>query len=168
MSDYQEGSGPYRETPGAGGSQYHEPESYQGNPGQQGAPPSYQGSPQYDTGQFQGGGQQQWAGGQPGPHGQGSQGFFQGGHPSQSRGGLRHIRSTFKTTEFWVYIVAVIAILIASAVTDESVDNQGFGAQDAWKYITWLSVAYIISRGLTKLAGHEPDRDHDDDDRRGR
>ena len=75
-----------------------------------------------------------------------------------SRGRNLKVRSTFKTTEFWVLIVFSIALLIAAAVTDQGDDNQGFGAHDAWKFVTWLAVAYILSRGLTKFAGHERDR----------
>jgi hypothetical protein len=71
-----------------------------------------------------------------------------------------NIRSTFKTTEFWILVVVSIALLIAAAVTDHGDDNQGFGAAQAWKYVTALSAAYIVSRGLTKFGGHERD-DHD-------
>jgi hypothetical protein len=75
------------------------------------------------------------------------------------------VRTTFKTTEFWVLIVVSIALLIGAAVTDQGADNQGFGAHDAWKYVTWLAIAYIISRGLTKFAGHERGRSGDHGDR---
>jgi hypothetical protein len=86
--------------------------------------------------------------------------MFQGSGQNRDR----NIRSTFKTTEFWIYIVAVLALLIAAAVTDSGADNQGgFGAQQAWKYVTWLTVAYLISRGLTKFGGHEANRDHHHD-----
>jgi hypothetical protein len=74
------------------------------------------------------------------------------------------VRSTFKTTEFWIFVVVSLALLIAAAVTDRGDDNQGFGAQDAWRYVTALAIAYILSRGLTKFGGHE--REHDR--RRGR
>jgi hypothetical protein len=63
-------------------------------------------------------------------------------------------------------VIVGLALLIATAVTDQGSDNQAFSAHDAWKYVTWLSIAYIISRGLTKFAGHErgdwsDDHDHD-------
>jgi hypothetical protein len=94
----------------------------------------------------------QWQG-QPGYQGQQS-GF--GGHGQRSL----NVRSTFKTTEFWIFVVVSIALLIAAAVTDKGDDNQAFGAQDAWRYVTALAIAYILSRGLTKFGGHERD-DHD-------
>jgi hypothetical protein len=67
-------------------------------------------------------------------------------------------KSSLKTTELVAYVAAVIAILIASAVVD---DNPDFGAQEAWKFITWLTIGYMISRGLAKSGS----RDYYDDDR---
>ena len=161
MSNYQEGSGSYGDGAPSGGVPYQE---------QSGGPTAYQGASHGGTSQFEtsqpgpGGGQQAW---QPPQNYQGqghqNQGLFQGGNPLNSPGGRNlKVRSTFKTTEFWVLIVVSIGLLIASAVTDEGADNQGFGAQEAWKYITWLAIAYILSRGLTKLAGHERGRGGDD------
>ena len=67
-----------------------------------------------------------------------------------------HVRSTFLTTEYWIFVVVSLGILIASAV-DDGPDGFGFGAGEAWKYITWLAVAYMLSRGLTKLSGAQRD-----------
>ena len=63
-----------------------------------------------------------------------------------------HVRSTFLTTEFWVLVVMSLGILIAAAV-DDGPGELGFSAEDAWRYISWLAIAYILSRGLTKLSG---------------
>jgi hypothetical protein len=161
MTNYQEGSASFPE--GAAGAPAG---SYQDGPGYQ-AGPGYQGGGAQDTSQFQGAGQPPWQGGPGGgpgyqdPQG-GLQGMFHRG-PGGSRGRSLNVRSTFKTTELWVYVIAVIAILIAAAVTDQGPDNQGFGAQEAWKYVTWLTVAYLISRGLTKFGGHEHRDDHGHD-----
>jgi hypothetical protein len=166
MSNYQEGSGAYGETPSSGGP-YQEPSSG-GATGFPGAPQG--GTSQFETSQYgAGGGQQNWQQPPQNYQGQGhqGQGLFQGGNPLSSSGGHNlKVRSTFKTTEFWVLIVVSIALLIAAAVTDQGADNQSFGAQDAWKYVTWLAIAYILSRGLTKFAGHERDRRSGHDDRR--
>lgn len=54
-------------------------------------------------------------------------------------------KSAYKTTELIVYVVAVLAVLIASYVVDT------FDAYDAWRFVTYLSIAYIISRGLAKV-----------------
>jgi hypothetical protein len=59
-------------------------------------------------------------------------------------------KSAYKTTELIVYVVAVIAVLIASYLVDT------FDAYDAWRFITYLSIAYIISRGLAKTGSRAP------------
>ena len=43
-------------------------------------------------------------------------------------------------------VLTVIGVLIASAMTDAS----DFGAQEAWRYITYLTIGYMIARGLAK------------------
>jgi hypothetical protein len=64
-------------------------------------------------------------------------------------------KSAYKTTELVVYVLAVLGVLIASAlVTDAS-----FGADHAWRYVTYLTVGYLISRGLAKAGSREPYRD---------
>jgi hypothetical protein len=63
-----------------------------------------------------------------------------------------------KTTELFAYVLAVLGVLIASAVTDRS----DFGAQEAWFYITLLTIGYMVSRGLAKSGA----RDFYDDDNR--
>jgi hypothetical protein len=70
-------------------------------------------------------------------------------------------KSAFKTTELIVYVVSVIAILIAAAVTDKGDDGQGFGAESAWKYVAWLTIGYMISRGLAKSGSYEKERHSD-------
>jgi hypothetical protein len=84
-----------------------------------------------------------------------------GGATSYPGGGSNRrgfdLRSTFKTTEFWIFVIVAIGLLIASAVTDENADGQGFSAFDAWRWVVVLAVGYMISRGLTKFGGHEHD-----------
>ena len=52
-------------------------------------------------------------------------------------------KASFKTTEFIAYLAAVVAVLIAAAVVDES-NAGGFGAQQAWLYVTLLTVAHRL------------------------
>jgi hypothetical protein len=59
-------------------------------------------------------------------------------------------KSAFKTTEFIAYVVVVLGVLIASAVVDNDEDGSGFDANHAWMYVTFLTVGYMISRGLAK------------------
>jgi hypothetical protein len=39
----------------------------------------------------------------------------------------------------------VLGVLIASMIVDNS-----FGTDPAWRYVTYLTVGYMISRGLAK------------------
>jgi hypothetical protein len=75
-----------------------------------------------------------------------------------ARGRDAEVRSTetkasTKTSEFFVYIVAAAAILIASLVVD------GFNATEGWMFFTFLSIGYMVSRGLAKSGSREPYRD---------
>ena len=62
-----------------------------------------------------------------------------------------------KTSELYVYIAAVVGVLVASAVVDAS----DFGPQEAWFYVTLLTIGYMVSRGLAKSGS----RDYFDDNR---
>ena len=68
-------------------------------------------------------------------------------------------KAAFKTTEFIVYVVAVVGVLVASALVGDS-DGRGdvFLADKAWFYVTLLAVGYMVSRGLAK-AGVRAHRD---------
>jgi len=65
----------------------------------------------------------------------------------------------FKTTELIVYAVAVVGVLIATAVVDQA-DAGGLGARQGWLYVTILTVGYLISRGLAKSGSREPHTEH--------
>ena len=62
-------------------------------------------------------------------------------------------KASTKTSEFFVYLVAAAAILIASLIVD------GFNATEGWMFFTFLSIGYMISRGLAKSGSREPYRD---------
>lgn len=61
-------------------------------------------------------------------------------------------KSSYKTTELIAYVVAVIGVLVASAMVDAS----DFGPQEAWFYVTLLTIGYMVSRGLAKSGSREP------------
>jgi hypothetical protein len=61
-------------------------------------------------------------------------------------------KASTKTSEFFVYVIAAAAILIASYVVD------GFNATEGWMFFTYLSIGYMISRGLAKSGSREPYR----------
>ena len=63
---------------------------------------------------------------------------------------LTETKQAFATTEFWVYAVVLLALLIAGLVAD------GFGADHVWLYATLLTIGYMVSRGLAKSGSHDP------------
>ena len=71
-------------------------------------------------------------------------------------------KASFKTTEFLAYVVSVLGVLIASAVADEASD---FGTQEAWFYISLLTIGYMISRGLAKSGSRDYYNDTVDNNR---
>ena len=66
-------------------------------------------------------------------------------------------KHSLKTTELPIFVLAVLGVLIASAVADA----QDFGTQEAWQYITWLTIGYLLSRGLAKSGSRATTCDHD-------
>lgn len=71
-------------------------------------------------------------------------------------------KSALKTTELVAFVLAVVGVLIASAIVDEN-DAGGIGARQAWLYVTILTVGYMVSRGLAKAGSRDPyTHDHDD------
>ena len=73
---------------------------------------------------------------------------------TRSRG--EETKPSFKTSELVVYVLAVLGVLIASAVTgDEGTNNGGdiFAADKAWWFITLLTIGYLVSRGRWSNAG---------------
>jgi hypothetical protein len=65
-------------------------------------------------------------------------------------------KHALKTTEFWMYLVAAIAILIAADSIGDGRGHDVFRADKAWLFVTILTVGYMISRGLAKAGSREP------------
>ena len=63
-------------------------------------------------------------------------------------------KNAFKTTEFWVYLAFLLAVLIAGTVDDA--EGSAFGADDVWLFATIVTGAYLISRGLAKSGSRDP------------
>jgi hypothetical protein len=51
---------------------------------------------------------------------------------------------SLKTTEFWAMVGIIVAILIASAVSDSLNDVR------AWTLVAAVAIGYMLSRGLAK------------------
>jgi hypothetical protein len=79
---------------------------------------------------------------------------------NRSRG--EETKSSFKTSELVVYVLAVAGVLIASNVVGDGAANDGsdyFAADKAWWYVTLLTIGYLISRGLAKAGSRSSDTD---------
>jgi hypothetical protein len=66
-------------------------------------------------------------------------------------GRSRETKTALLTTEFWAYLGAVIAV-VATCLYFNS-DNGGedeFTADQALRYVTWLTIGYMVARGLAK------------------
>ena len=63
-------------------------------------------------------------------------------------------KASTKTTELIVYVAAVAAIVITAFVVDgngqSSDGGDPFGASHAIRYITFLTIGYMVARGLAK------------------
>jgi hypothetical protein len=64
-------------------------------------------------------------------------------------------KASFKTTEFFAFLAAAAGVLIAAGVVDEA-NSGGFGARQAWLYVTILTVGYMVSRGIAKSGSRAP------------
>lgn len=60
-------------------------------------------------------------------------------------------KASYKTTELIAYVFGVVGVLIASAMVDRS----DFGSQEAWFYVTLLTIGYMVSRGLAKSGSRD-------------
>lgn len=60
-------------------------------------------------------------------------------------------RDGFKTSEFYLTILAVAAVLIATYL-----DGDSLSRSDGWRYAIFAVMAYVVSRGLAKLGSREP------------
>jgi hypothetical protein len=66
-------------------------------------------------------------------------------------------RNGFKTSEFWVMLAFVVGVLLATYADEDSLARD-----DGWMFASFAVFAYIVSRGLAKLATREP---YDEDGR---
>jgi hypothetical protein len=131
-----DGPGGYPQQPGYAGQGQYPPQGMYGSPGPY-QPQGHYGPPQY---------QQHDGGSGPGFGDRASQAVSSFG---------RHVKTPetkefFKTSEFGVWLFAVVAIAIAGAVIDASSHNHVLRADLVWKLIAGVSAVYILSRGIAK------------------
>jgi hypothetical protein len=65
-------------------------------------------------------------------------------------------KASFKTTEFFAYLVVLVGILIAGAVTSGGHAHDFFRANQVWLYAAIVTVGYMVSRGLAKAGSRDP------------
>jgi hypothetical protein len=73
-------------------------------------------------------------------------------------------KSAFKTTEMIAYVGAVVAVIITALAVGQG-SNGGpdpFSALDAIRYISYLTIGYMLARGLAKSGSRDPYDEHDD------
>ena len=77
-------------------------------------------------------------------------------------------KAAWKTTEMFFYVLVSIGVLIASDVMDGDDNAAGgsggdpFTSDQAWLYVTILTVGYMVSRGLAKAGSRDPYWDRTD------
>jgi hypothetical protein len=71
-------------------------------------------------------------------------------------------KASTKTTELIAYVVAVLAVAVTALLVGDNdaggTSQDPFSANDALRYITFLTIGYMLARGLAKSGS----RDHYD------
>ena len=70
-------------------------------------------------------------------------------------------RPARKTTELIAYVAAVLAVVVTAYVVGD--DNNGvdaFGAAQALQYVTFLTIGYMVARGLAKSGSRNRNDDN--------
>ena len=72
-------------------------------------------------------------------------------------------RRASKTTELIAYVAAVLAVALTAFVVGDDGENTAdpFSAEQALRYITFLTIGYMIARGLAKSGTRGNARDND-------
>jgi hypothetical protein len=61
-------------------------------------------------------------------------------------------RRGVSTSEFWIYLLSSVTLLFFTY--DNGRDS--LSRDDGWRYVCFLTVAYLVSRGLAKAGSSEP------------
>ena len=73
-------------------------------------------------------------------------------------------KASTRTTELYLYVAAVLAVVITALVVGNGDGGGGdpFGASDAIRYITFLTIGYMVARGLAKSGSRDSYDEHQD------
>ena len=65
-------------------------------------------------------------------------------------------KNSTKTTEFLAFLAVVVAIIVTANLYDgNGTDGDPFGATTAIRYIVYLTIGYMLARGLAKSGSRE-------------
>lgn len=78
-----------------------------------------------------------------------------------TRDHVSETRPATKTTEFMAYLATVFAIIVTAFLVGDDGDNTAdpFSAEHAMRYITFLTIGYMVARGLAKAGTRANHRD---------
>jgi len=66
-------------------------------------------------------------------------------------------KGAFKTTEFFAFVAMVLAVVATANFYDGGDGSNGdpFGATTAMRYVVYLTIGYMVARGLAKSGSRE-------------
>ena len=66
-------------------------------------------------------------------------------------------KGALKTTEFFACVAMVLAVVVTANVYDgsEGSDADPFGATTAMRYVVYLTIGYMVARGIAKSGSRE-------------
>jgi hypothetical protein len=65
-------------------------------------------------------------------------------------------KASTKTTELFIFVAMVLAVVVTANLYDgNGTDGDPFGATTAMRYVVYLTIAYLVSRGLAKSGSRE-------------
>ena len=65
-------------------------------------------------------------------------------------------KNSTKSTELFAFVAAVVAVVVTANLYDgNGTDGDPFGATTAMRYVVYLTIAYMLARGLAKSGSRE-------------
>ena len=65
-------------------------------------------------------------------------------------------KNSTKSTEFFAFVAMVVAVVVTANLYDgNGTDGDPFGATTAMRYVVYLTIAYLVARGLAKSGSRE-------------
>jgi hypothetical protein len=65
-------------------------------------------------------------------------------------------KASTKTSELFVFVAMVLAVVVTANFYDGNGEgNDPFGATTAIRYVVYLTIGYLVSRGLAKSGSRE-------------